>query len=72
MAFMALSIAGRGPPAKELAVPTVRAEVRSGRACDGIVRRDRQVLADAMMAPRDDGAIRPSENERVTGGRCGA
>jgi hypothetical protein len=61
MAFMALNIAGRGPPAKELAVPTVRAEVRSGRACDGIVRRDRRVLADAMMAPRDDGAIRPSE-----------
>jgi hypothetical protein len=56
---MALNIAGRGPPAKEMAGPTAWTEV--GRACDGIVRRDRQVLADAMMAPRDDGAIRPSE-----------
>jgi len=61
MAFMALNIAGRGSPAKELAVPTVWAEVRSGRACDGIVRRDRHVLADAMMAPRDDGASRQQE-----------
>jgi hypothetical protein len=61
MAFMTLNIAGRGPPAKELAVPGVRAEVRSGRACDGGVRRDPRAIADAMMAPRDDGAIRPSE-----------
>jgi len=60
---MAANIAGRGPPAKELAVPGVRAEVRSGRACDGIVRRDRHSRAEVMVALRDDGAIRPQETK---------